>query len=78
MKKIGVVRSLLLILALTLLAAGCGGGGGSDSGPSATFPLDPGNINLIFVVSPDLAYQAPATSIRTRRTSPIRACSARS
>ena len=43
MKRISVIRSLLLILALTLLA-GCGG---------APDPAD--NVNLIFVVSPDLA-----------------------
>ena len=49
MNRISVVRSLFLILALTLLA-GCGNGSSSD--PS-------GNINLIFVVSPDLAYNAP-------------------
>jgi hypothetical protein len=47
MNRISVVRSLFLILALTLLA-GCG-----SSDPSG------GNINLIFVVSPDLAYHAP-------------------
>ena len=49
MKKISVIWSLLLILALTLLA-GCGGGS------EATSPLSADNINLIFVVSPDLAY----------------------
>ena len=50
MKKITVVLQLLVALALTLLA-GCGGG----SGPDSTAPLSAGNINLIFVVSPDLA-----------------------
>ena len=54
MKRISVVWSLFLILALMLLA-GCGGG----SGPNPTAPLSADNINLIFVVSPDLAYQAP-------------------
>lgn len=49
-----VVRLLFLVLALTLLA-GCGGG----SSPDSTTPLGADNINLIFVVSPDLAYQAP-------------------
>jgi hypothetical protein len=39
---------------LTLLA-GCGGISGSDT-PD---PLSAGNLNLIFVVSPDLAYQTP-------------------
>jgi len=51
MNKISVVRSLFLVLALTLLA-GCGGGSGSNT----TAPLNADNINLIFVVSPDLAY----------------------
>ena len=45
---------LFLILALTLLA-GCEGGSGSNT----TAPLSADNINLIFVVSPDLAYNAP-------------------
>ncbi|MFZ0888526.1 MAG: hypothetical protein WA005_08750, partial [Candidatus Binataceae bacterium] len=61
MYKITVVRSLFLVLFLTLLA-GCGG----SSGPNAAAPPTPGpaplsadNLNLIFVVSEDLAYQAP-------------------
>ncbi len=67
-----VVRPRFLILALTLLA-GCGG----SSGPSATAPPTPaplsaGNLNLIFVVSEDLAYQAagdvnPSTANLTDR-----------
>jgi hypothetical protein len=48
--RISVVRSLFLVLALTLLA-GCGG----DSSPQSTAQLNADNINLIFVVSPDLA-----------------------
>jgi hypothetical protein len=58
MNRISVVRSLFLVLALTLIA-GCGGGGGSGSSPNSTAPLSADNINLIFVVSPDLAYNAP-------------------
>ena len=54
MNRISVVWPLLLVLALTLLA-GCGGG----SSPDSTAPLSADNINLIFVVSPDLAYNAP-------------------
>lgn len=54
MKKITVVVQLFLALALTLLA-GCGGGSGSN----ATTPLSADNINLIFVLSPDLTYSAP-------------------
>ena len=49
MKKISVIRSLLLISALTLLV----GFGGSAE---AAGLLNADYINLIFVVSPDLAY----------------------
>ena len=61
MKRISVGWSLFLILALTLLAA-CGGGYAPQvtfpqaTAPRATAPLSADNINLIFVVSPDLAY----------------------
>jgi hypothetical protein len=54
MNRISLVRSLLLVLALTLLAA-CAGG----STPSVTAPLSDGDLNLIFVASPDLVYSAP-------------------
>jgi hypothetical protein len=56
MNKGSVVRSLSLILvfALTLLA-GCGGG----SNTNLSAPLSDRNLNLIFVVSPDLDYQSP-------------------
>ncbi len=59
MNKIAVVLSLCLVIALTLLA-GCGG----SSDPNATAastpaPLSADNLNLIFVVSEDLAYHAP-------------------
>jgi hypothetical protein len=54
MKRISMVGALLLVLALALFA-GCGGG--SDSNANA--PLNADNINLIFVVSPDLAKNAP-------------------
>jgi hypothetical protein len=47
-----VFYSELLCLALVLLLlTGCGGGSGPDAGLSAD------NLNLIFVVSPDLTYQ---------------------
>ncbi|PKN37781.1 MAG: hypothetical protein CVU62_08640 [Deltaproteobacteria bacterium HGW-Deltaproteobacteria-2] len=52
MKRTSFVWSLFLILALTLLA-GCSSSSGSNPALSAD------NINLIFVVSPDLAYQTP-------------------
>jgi hypothetical protein len=54
MKKISPTL-LALVLLLTLLA-GCGGGSSSSGAPA---PLSADNINLIFVVSPDLAYHAP-------------------
>src|ERR1017187_7476771 len=54
MEKGTVVLSLFLALALTLLA-GCGS---SHPAPPAPAPLSAGNVNLIFVVSEDLAYQA--------------------
>lgn len=50
-----MIRISVLALLLTLLA-GCGGDG-SDASPSA--PLAADNVNLIFVVSPDLTYHAP-------------------
>jgi len=54
MKRIFVLWSLFVILALTLLV-GCA----SSSGSNTTAALSADNINLIFVVSPDLAYHAP-------------------
>src|SRR5664280_1858673 len=54
MKRTTFVWSLFLILALTLLA-GCA----SSSGSSQNSALSADNINLIFVVSPDLAYNTP-------------------
>jgi len=56
MKRIIVVWSMLLMLALTLLA-GCASSSGSS--PNTNAPLSTGNINLIFVVSPDLLYNTP-------------------
>src|ERR1035438_2805576 len=53
MNKGTVVLSLLFALTLTLLA-GCG----SSSSQPTPAPLSAGNLNLIFVVSEDLAYQA--------------------
>jgi hypothetical protein len=50
-KRFSVAWSMFLVLTLTLLA-GCGGG--SDS--NTTAPLSADNINLIFVVSPDLDH----------------------
>lgn len=71
--SIFVVRALLLPVALTLLA-GCGGSSGTSSSTSPSSPTAPAspisttapnstplsatNLNLIFVVSGDVAYQA--------------------
>ena len=52
--RVPIVRSLFMFLALALLA-GCGFG--SSSNPTA--PLSANNLNLIFVVSPDMAYNTP-------------------
>ena len=51
-----VPLALLLALALTLLA-GCGGNTTPAAPPPA--PLSSSNLNLIFVASEDLTYQAP-------------------
>jgi hypothetical protein len=50
--RISLVRSLFLVFVLSVLI-GCGGGSRLDSPAS----LSTGNVNLIFVTSPDLAYQ---------------------
>ena len=56
--KMTAVRVLFVVLAMALLA-GCGGSSG-HSAPAPNPPaLSAGNVNLIFVVSEDLAYQAP-------------------
>ncbi len=55
-KKNSVVWSLFLILVLTLFV-GCAGSSGSTY--NSTAPLSAEDVNLIFVVSPDLAYQTP-------------------
>lgn len=52
MKPLAGLSPILGILACAL-ATGCGGG----SSAGTTAPLSAGNVNLIFVVSPDLAYQ---------------------
>src|ERR1039458_7390293 len=54
MNKATVVRLLFLVFALTLFA-GCGG----SNAPPTPASLNAANLNLIFVVSEDLAYQAP-------------------
>lgn len=51
MNKISVVLSLLLVVAVTVVS-GCAGIGSSGS-PG---PLNAGNVNLMFVTTPDLAY----------------------
>ena len=51
---------LLFALILQLQLAACGGGSspGFSPSPNSTAPLSALNVNLIFVSSPDLAYQA--------------------
>ena len=51
----------ILMAAVLLLSVGCGGisNGGSTPPASTSSALSPDNVNLIFVVSEDLAYQAP-------------------
>ncbi len=65
-----VTWPLFLVVALTLFA-GCGDSSGSAPAPTPA-PLSANNINLIFVVSEDLAYQArgdinPVTANLTNR-----------
>jgi len=59
MEKAAVVQPLFLALALALVA-GCGGTSAASEGAGYTrAPLSGDNLNLIFVVSEDLAYRAP-------------------
>ena len=60
MSKRTIALSLFLTITLTLLA-GCGGSSSSpqSSAPPTPAALSASNLNLIFVVSEDLAYQAP-------------------
>ncbi len=54
--NVNKIQLFMLAVLLSLNLAACGGGSGS--GFNATAPLNSDNINLIFVVSPDLAYHA--------------------
>ncbi len=56
MNRTPVARSLVFALTLTLFGS-CGGSPAPD--PPAPAPLSADNVNLIFVVSEDLAFQAP-------------------
>lgn len=49
---------LAIALFLGIALGGCGGSTNSPTPPTGP-PLNPGNVNLIFVVSEDLAYNAP-------------------
>jgi hypothetical protein len=50
--KTAIVRRVLGPILILLASAACGGG-------SVAAPLDPGDLNLVLVVSPDLAFQSP-------------------
>lgn len=56
MNRTPVAHSLVFALTLTLFA-GCGGSARPD--PPVPAPLSPANLNLIFVVSEDLAFHTP-------------------
>ena len=60
MDSMRFMRGLVFILTpvFFLLCGGCGGNGSSTPASPTTPPLAAGNINLIFVVSDDLDYQA--------------------
>ena len=55
MKKFFYLGSLWLALALSLLT-GCSD---NPENINSNSPLNAGNLNLVFVVSPDLTYQTP-------------------
>ncbi len=57
----GFNKSCLVFLmgVLILSLSGCGVGSSGDSASPTVDPLSARNINLIFVVSPDLAHHAP-------------------
>jgi hypothetical protein len=50
---------VFLICMLIFSLSGCGGDSSGENAPPTPAPLRADNINLIFVVSPDLAYNAP-------------------
>ena len=56
MNRVSVAGPLFLVFALSLLA-GCGGSSSANAPVSNPAPLSAANLNLIFVVSPDVAYQ---------------------
>jgi hypothetical protein len=56
--KIAAIWALFVVFACALLA-GCSGSSSSNAPVSNPAPLSAANLNLIFVVSPDLAYQGP-------------------
>jgi hypothetical protein len=59
MNRVSIASSLFSILIFAvMLLTGCGGSSSSNAPVSNPAPLNAGSVNLIFVVSPDLAYQA--------------------
>ena len=56
--KTSAVALCLCVIFVVIALAGCGGSAAPDP-PAPPAPLSAGNVNLIFVVSEDLAYAAP-------------------
>ncbi len=54
MKRIRIVRALSLLISACLPLAGCASSAQLNLGP-----LSSSNVNLVFVVSEDLSYNAP-------------------
>jgi hypothetical protein len=54
MKRIGLIRALSLLISVSVPLAGC-----NTSVQPEPAPLSASNVNLVFLVSEDLSYQAP-------------------
>jgi len=56
MKQLYTFKGFCLVLLVGMMILSLAACGGGSSGTTAPAPLSAGNLNLIFVVSPDLAY----------------------